>query len=126
MIKGIGTDLLKIDRIEKSLVRTPKLANRILTPTELDEFSKSTQPARFLAKRFAAKEALVKALGTGIGNGVGWQHVEVIKDPLGKPMLILTGGALERAEQMGVDNYFISYSDEREYVVAMVVLEGEK
>ena len=78
----------------------------------------------FLAKRFAAKEAVVKALGTGIGNGVGWKHVEISKDDLGKPLVKLSGGALERANEMSIGSSFISYSDEKDYVVAMVVLEG--
>jgi len=124
MIKGIGTDILQIDRIEKSLVRTPKLAQRILTDEELAEFERSAMPARFLAKRFAAKEAVVKALGTGIGNGVGWKHVEISKDELGKPLIKLSGGALDRANEMSIDSSFISYSDEKDYIVAMVVLEG--
>jgi len=124
MIKGIGTDILQIDRIEKSLIRTPKLAQRILTDRELAEFERSATPARFLAKRFAAKEAVVKALGTGIGNGVGWKHVEISKDDLGKPLVKLSGGALDRANTMSIGSSFISYSDEKDYVVAMVVLEG--
>jgi len=124
MIKGIGTDILQIDRIEKSLIRTPKLAQRILTDRELAEFERSATPARFLAKRFAAKEAVVKALGTGIGNGVGWKHVEISKDDLGKPLVKLSGGALDRANTMSIGSAFISYSDEKDYVVAMVVLEG--
>jgi len=123
MIVGIGTDLLQLERIDKALKRTPKLAERILTPVELQQFKKSSQGSRFLAKRFAAKEAVVKALGTGIGNGVGWQHIEISKDELGKPLITLNGGALLRADSLGVQNSFLSYSDERDYIVAMVVLE---
>ncbi|EPJ49316.1 MAG: holo-(acyl-carrier protein) synthase [Osedax symbiont Rs2] len=123
MIVGIGTDLLQLERIDKALKRTPKLADRILTPAELQQFKDSSQGGRFLAKRFAAKEAVVKALGTGIGNGVGWQHIEISKDQLGKPLITLSGGALLRADSLGVKNSFLSYSDERDYIVAMVVLE---
>ncbi|MGB1237583.1 MAG: holo-ACP synthase [Pseudomonadales bacterium] len=125
MIKGLGTDIIQIARIERALARTPALAQRILTECELLEYSASNQQARFLAKRFAAKEALVKALGTGIGHGVSWQHIRLFKDTLGKPELELSAGALERAQQMGVSASFLSYSDEREYVVATVVLEGK-
>ncbi len=124
MIKGIGTDILEVARVEKALARTSKLASRILTAKELLEFQKSAQAARFLAKRFAAKEAVVKALGTGIGHGVSWQHIEIDKDPLGKPLITLNGGALDRSKMLGVTRCFLSYSDEREYIVAMVVLEG--
>ena len=126
MIKGIGTDILQVSRIERALERTPKLAERILTPAEYSDFQQDGQPGRFLAKRFAAKEAVVKALGTGIRMGVGWQQIQIEKDELGKPLITLLGGALERAYEMAVDSYFISYSDERDYVVAMVVLEGER
>ena len=126
MIKGIGTDILQVSRIERALERTPKLAERILTPTEYSDFQQDGQPGRFLAKRFAAKEAVVKALGTGIRMGVGWHQIQIEKDELGKPLITLLGGALERANEMAVDSYFISYSDERDYVVAMVVLEGER
>jgi holo-[acyl-carrier protein] synthase len=123
MIKGIGTDLLEIARIEKALERSEKIARRILTDNELAEFSQSTHAARYLAKRFAAKEAVVKALGTGIGNGVGWQHIEITKDALGKPLITLNSGALERANMLGAQYYHLSYSDERDFIVAMVVIE---
>lgn len=123
MIKGIGTDILKIQRIEKALQRGPKIAERILTNSELIEFEQSAQPSRFLAKRFAAKEAVVKALGTGIGNGVGWQHIEIVKDELGKPLVNLSDGALQRAVALNIEQCHLSYSDEKEYVVAMVVAQ---
>ncbi|MEM5527802.1 holo-ACP synthase [Gammaproteobacteria bacterium AS21] len=123
MIKGIGTDLLKIERVEKALARSDKFARRILTDQEYADFDKSTQPARFVAKKFAAKEAIVKALGTGIGNGVGWQHINISKDALGKPLVALSDGALERAKLLGATHYFLSYSDEKEYIVAMAVIE---
>lgn len=123
MIKGIGTDLLEIARIEKALGRSEKIARRILTDNEFTEFSQSAHAARYLAKRFAAKEAVVKALGTGIGNGVGWQHIEISKDSLGKPLITLNSGALERANMLGAQYFHLSYSDERDFIVAMVVIE---
>lgn len=123
MIYGIGTDILDIGRIEKALQRTPKLAQRILTAGEYQQFQDSSQPARFLAKRFAAKEAAVKALGTGIGRGIGWQQLSVSHDPLGKPLLQVTGAAAERAEQAGIRHWHLSYSDEQTAVVAFVVAE---
>jgi holo-[acyl-carrier protein] synthase len=123
MIKGIGTDILQIERIEKTLVRSPKIAERVLTANEMQTFKSSSQPSRFFAKRFAAKEAVVKALGTGIGNGVGWQHIEINNDELGKPLITLCDGALQRAELLGAQHYHLSLSDELDYVVAMVVIE---
>jgi len=124
MILGVGTDILQISRIEQALVRTPKLAERILTSREQALFSAQKQPARFLAKRFAAKEAVTKALGTGIGRGVSWHHIEIDKDELGRPLVALNGGAAERASELGIANIQISYSDEKEYIVAFVVAEG--
>ncbi|MGI1672006.1 MAG: holo-ACP synthase [Neptuniibacter sp.] len=124
MILGVGTDILQISRIEQALERTPKLAERILTSREQALFSAEKQPARFLAKRFAAKEAVTKALGTGIGRGVSWHHIEIDKGELGRPLVALNGGAADRASELGIANIQISYSDEKEYIVAFVVAEG--
>jgi holo-[acyl-carrier protein] synthase len=124
MIVGIGTDILQIVRMRKAWERTPKLAQRILTPTELDDCTNTTDPALFLAKRFAAKEAVSKALGTGIGRGVSWHHIEIAKDENGRPLVELTAGAAERAKALAINNLQLSYSDEKEYVVAFVVAEG--
>lgn len=121
MISGIGTDILQIDRIDKAMQRTPKLPQRILTPAELERFEAAKDKARFLAKRFCAKEAAAKALGTGIGRGVSWQHFEIVRGSQGQPILELSGGALERAQQLGMHKLHLSYSDEKDYVVAFVI-----
>lgn len=123
MIVGVGTDILQISRIEQALERTPKLAQRILTPLELQQFCQSAIPSRFLAKRFCAKEAITKALGTGIGRGVSWQHIEICKNALGRPEVMLTGGAKERMQALGISNLQLSYSDEKAYVVAFAIAE---
>lgn len=123
MIFGIGTDILKISRMKASLIRTPRLPERILTLVELEGFRASNCPAIFLAKRFAAKEAAVKALGTGIGRGISWQHFEISHNKLGRPILSLSGAAKVRAEQYGLSSFHLSYSDEQEYVVAFVIAE---
>ncbi len=125
MIVGIGTDLVQIDRIAAALARTPRLAQRVLRPPELAGFEASQDQARYLAKRFAAKEAAVKALGTGIGHGVSWQHLEVGHDALGKPGLQLSGGAQVRALELGISRLHLSYSDEQQLVVAFVVAEQD-
>ncbi len=124
MIVGIGTDLLEIARIEQALARTPRLPERILTPAELDAFRQHARPALFLAKRFAAKEAAVKALGTGIGRGISWQHFEVSHDVLGRPLLQVQGEAAKRAVDAGISHWHLSYTDERAYVSAFVIAEG--
>ena len=124
MIMGVGTDILQIARIEQSLQRTPKLAERILTSDELRFFAEDSRPALFLAKRFAAKEAVSKALGTGIGRGVSWHHIQIDKDEYGRPLVTLVEGAEARATSLGITNLQLSYSDEREYIVAFAVAEG--
>lgn len=123
MIFGIGTDIVEIDRIRHALARTPRLPQRILTAEELAAFERAARPSVFLAKRFAAKEAAVKALGTGIGRGISWQHFAVQHDALGRPLLELTGAARELAEQQGIMRWHLSYSDERTQVVAFVIAE---
>jgi holo-[acyl-carrier protein] synthase len=124
MIYAIGTDMVEIERIRRALARTPRLPQRILTPAELNAFQQSAHPERFLAKRFAAKEAAVKALGTGIGRGISWQHFSVLHDPHGRPRLQLTGAADALARRQGIDRWHLSLSDERALVVAFVVAES--
>ncbi len=126
MILGIGTDLVEIARIEQALARTPRLPERILTVDELDAFRRHARPALFLAKRFAAKEAAVKALGTGIGRGISWQHFAVSHDALGRPLLHVSGAAAQRATDMGISHWHLSYTDERAYVSAFVIAEGSE
>ncbi len=124
MIVSLGTDIVEISRVEAALERTPKLAARILDETEFVQFQAQRFPARFLAKRFAVKEAVAKALGTGIGRGVSWHHIHVERSGSGKPELRLSGGAKAVADQLGVSHWHLSYSDEREYVVAQVIAEA--
>ena len=125
MILGIGTDLLDIRRIAKALERTPRLSDRILTLAEQQQFAASKNQVNFLAKRFAAKEAAVKALGTGIGRGISWQHFEVSHDALGRPLLTLSGNAQQKAVELGMVRFHLSYSDEQDHVVAFVVAESD-
>lgn len=124
MIVGLGTDIVEIDRIEAALARTPGLARRILTPVEHLQFEQAREPARFLAKHFAAKEAAVKALGTGIGRGVGWQQLQLQRTPGQAPVLALFGQAEAIAAQRGIRHWHLSYSDERYYVTATVIAES--
>lgn len=123
MILGVGTDILQISRMQDALERTPRLFQRILTDSELKQAQESANPTLFLAKRFAAKEAIVKALGTGIGRGVSWQHIEITKNEFGRPEVSLNSGALERAQTLGINTVHLSYSDEKAYIVAFAVAE---
>ncbi len=125
MIIGLGTDIAEIERIEKALNRSGEaFAQRILTQQELETFNSLKQQGRFLAKRFAAKEAASKALGTGIAHGVSFQDFEISNDDNGKPVLTLSGKALQIAQASAVQNLHITISDERHYAVATVILES--
>ena len=123
---GIGTDIVKVSRIEKSLKKYGEnFARRILHENELQIFKQRKTSKYYLAKRFAAKEALAKALGTGIAKGISFEEIEVINNDDGKPELILHGTALDIANQLGVGSLFISLSDEKKYAIAYVILESK-
>ena len=124
-IVGLGTDIAEIERVENALTRSGEpFAKRILTANELAKFTGLKQQGRFLAKRFAAKEAASKALGTGIALGVSFQDFEITNDALGKPVLTLSGKALEIAQKKQVEHIHLSISDERHYAVATGILES--
>lgn len=124
-IVGLGTDVVEIERIEQLVARSPiKLAKRVLTAGELEYFQSINQPARYLAKRFAAKEAAAKALGTGIGRGVSFQHIEITNDDYGAPHLHFTGGAAERFAFLNASSVHVTIADELHYAVATVILES--
>ena len=123
-IMGLGTDIVEIARIASQLDKSQRLAARVLTPTEMNTFNAHKFPERFLAKRFAAKEAAVKALGTGISSGVSFQNVEVVNLSSGQPTLVFSGKFAELCEQQNISRSFISISDEQHYAMATVVLES--
>ena len=125
MILGIGTDIVEIARMSQALDNFgARFARRILTEEEMLEFDRQSAPEVFVAKRFAVKEAAAKALGTGFSHGVSWHHIEVTHDELGAPGLKFSGKALELQQQKGISNLHVSLSDERDYVVAYVILES--
>lgn len=99
-----------------------RFAERILSANELGDYADARDKAAFLAKHFAAKEALLKALGTGLRLGVQWRHMEVRNDTLGKPDLICSGRAQELFDERGITASFLSISDEDEYAAAFVTL----
>ena len=125
-IIGLGTDIAEIERLEKALDRNGEaFAKRILAESEYQTYLTLRQQKRFLAKRFAAKEAASKALGTGISQGITFRDFIVSNDKYGKPILMLTQRAKEIADNLGVKRIHLSISDERYYVVATVVMEGD-
>ena len=124
-IIGLGTDIAEIERIEKALARNGEpFALRILSEEEMAKFSRLKLQGRYLAKRFAVKEAASKALGTGISKGVTFHDFSISHDELGKPVLTLTGVAKQIADEMGIHHIHLSISDERHYAVATVILES--
>lgn len=124
MIFGIGTDIVRIQRMADNLERYgERFAARILTEVEMTAFLASAQQAPFLAKRFAAKEAAAKALGTGFRNGLNLRDIGVSNDGLGKPMLAFSDRAQQALKNQGVGAAHLSLSDESEYAIAYVVLE---
>lgn len=124
MIYGIGTDIVEVERIEASLARFGDgFAQRILSEREWQAYAQSHTKARFLAKRFAAKEAFSKALGTGLRGPVALQNIAVAHDDLGKPVFDLAPELQTYLAERGIRCQHLSISDEKALAVAFVVLE---
>ncbi len=124
MIYGIGTDIVRVGRMREDLDRYGvRFAERILAAGELVDFQQNANKANFLARRFAAKEAAAKAMGTGFSNGVQLRDIEVTHDTQGKPMLEFHGQALQFIQGKHVTVAHISLADEQDHAVAFVTLE---
>jgi len=127
VIYGVGTDIVEIERIQNALKRFgDRFEKRILCESELNRFLGHKQPASYLAKRFAAKEAFTKALGTGIHAPANWHGVWVKNLPSGKPVLQFTDALNSLLKTKGVTSSHLSLADERGMAVATVILECEK
>ena len=125
MIYGVGTDLVEIGRIEKALERFgERFARRILCEPELKRFKVHRKPAAYLAKRFAAKEAFTKALGTGIHAPANWHGVWVANMKSGKPELRFSDALRELLEKRQISRTHLSLTDERGMAAATVILES--
>jgi holo-[acyl-carrier protein] synthase len=124
MIKGIGTDLVAIKRISDIYERHgDRFANKILGANELSDFSQAKDKPNFLAKRFAAKEAVSKAFGLGLAGGLRWQDIELGHFPSGQPEIMLSGQAHNRLMILQASRVHISLSDDHGMVCAFVVIE---
>ena len=122
-IAGIGVDLVEVSRIEHSLERFgDRFLQRVFTTGEIEYCKSMPYPARHLAARFAAKEAVSKAFGTGIGKAMGWKDIDVHRKPSGEPFLVFHGGADKLAISRGV-RASISLSHTEHHAVAMVAIE---
>ncbi len=125
MIVGIGTDVASIERIGQSLERFgERFVNRVLTPEERVRFDKTRAKASHLAKRWAAKEAFAKAIGTGIHAPFTWHSISVGRDAKGKPLVQPDAKMAEHLLSLGVTRAHISLTDDAGVAVAFVVLEG--
>jgi len=118
---GIGVDMLEIARMERALKRHPSFAARVFTDDERAYCDSTARPAEHYAARFAAREAVVKALGTGFSGGIGMRDVSVGRDVRGRPVAILSGRAAEAAHERGVDEVVLSLSRTHDVAVANAV-----
>lgn len=124
MIYGIGVDIAEIARFEHAYARFgARFPGRILSDAELLEFPRSRNPARYLAMRFAAKEATSKALGTGFKQGIAPRQIRVVHAPSGKPNLSVTGHAAALFAELGVCASHVTLSDDGGFAIAFVILE---
>jgi len=124
MIIGIGTDLVKISRIEKAGGDHPGFLERVFTQKEREYCSRQKFPAQHYAARFASKEAVLKAFGTGLSAGMKWTDIEVLRGEGGGPIVNISGGAKDLADLKGVMQIMLSYSHDEGYAVAYAVLVG--
>ncbi len=122
-VRGLGTDLARIERFRKFIEPENGVLLRVYTAQERHYCLTKRDPAPYLAARFAAKEAFLKALGTGLRGGLSWQQIEVRRDELGCPSLFLSGYAAELLHQRGIRTTHLSYSHDGNYAVATVILE---
>jgi holo-[acyl-carrier protein] synthase len=126
MIFGIGTDILRVDRVAATYKRFgDHFVDRLLLPQERELFALSKNPVRFLAMRFAAKEAIVKAMGTGFSNGMWLRDSGVSPNSLGRPDIIFSERGRLKCKELGIAGGHLTLTDEAGLVVAMAVLEKQ-
>ena len=118
-IVSVGVDVCDIGRMEQALGRHPTMAGRVFTPEEIAYCDGKARPAESFAGRFAAREAVIKALGGY--RGKKWQDISVARHPSGAPSISLAGNAKRRSEMLGITDFLLSFSHERHVAVAMVV-----
>ncbi len=125
MIIGTGIDIVELSRIKKVYDRWGvQFAERILASEEMDILKKRKEIYSYLGSRFAAKEAFLKALGTGYSDGISWQDMEIERVEGERPSMKVVGRAREILDQIGATNIHLSISHEKKYTVAQVILEG--
>ena len=124
MIFGVGTDIVELSRIQATFDRFgAHFVKRILMPEELELYQKSKWPVRFLAMRFAGKEAVVKAMGTGFRHGIWVRDVGITSNELGKPLVIWSKRGREVCDRLGIGSGHVSLTDDAGLVMAFAVTE---
>jgi holo-[acyl-carrier protein] synthase len=124
MIYGIGTDILRTERVAATYARFgERFRNRLLMDAELQQFAWTKHPVRFLAMRFAAKEAIVKAMGTGFANGMWIRDAGVVSNRLGKPEVIFSARGQKLCNEFGIAGGHVTLTDDAGLIVAVAVLE---
>lgn len=125
MIVGIGTDIIEVKRIERLLSKQKRFKERIFTRDEIEYCEHKKNNVQNYAARFAVKEALLKAIGTGWREGVAFKEIEVKNNEKGKPELVLSGTVKKITEEMGVTNIQVSISHLKDLAIGMVILESQ-
>lgn len=123
MIRGIGTDIIEIESIQKSMEQSKQFAQRVFAQNEMTYCENKSGKYKHYAARFAAKEAVMKALGTGWDKGVQWKQIEVTNRVGGAPEIVTSGRVKELLDEMGVTNIKVSLSHSRLFAVAVVCVE---
>ena len=124
MIFGIGTDIVEMSRMEATWERFgERFAERILMPEEMELFRQTKQPARFLAMRFAGKEAAVKAMGTGFAHGVWLRDVGITSNDWGRPLIIWSDRGRKVCDRLGIGKGHVSLTDDAGLILAFAVVE---
>ena len=127
MIVGIGADIVRVERMAHDIERFgERFAARILTDSEFEEYRQQRNKAAFLARRFAAKEAAAKAMGTGFRDGMTLRDIGVAHDAHGRPHLLFTGRAAAWTAAQRISDVHVSLADETDHAVAFVILEGSR
>ena len=127
MIYGIGTDILRLDRVASTYERFGEhFVTRLLMPAELALFAKAKNPVRFLTMRFAAKEAIVKAMGTGFANGMWLKDSGTLPDRFGRPEIYFSERGEQKCTELGIGGGHLTLTDEAGLVVAVAVLEKQE
>ncbi len=123
MVFGVGIDLIEVARVKKAVLNNNTFLNKVYGNQELNKCENINNKYQCLAARFAGKEAFMKALGSGWSEGIKWSEVEIINDQLGKPVLSLSGKALELVNQLEINRMNISLTHINDFASAIVILE---